>query len=224
MNVKRAPGATNAATAVTNTPLGVTNTPSGVTNTPSGVTNQERPAGATNVERAAGAKNAPQALPWLAFYVCSRCEKVIQARLEEQGIESYVPIHTVVRQWSDRKKKVEEPLIRCYIFARPTKKQYYEVLSTDGVVRCITFGGQPAYIPDNQIEMLRILVSGQMDIEVVQGPLSPGQKVKFVTGPMAGFSGELIEIASKRKVVLRLDHIEQSFLITADPKLLQVIT
>jgi transcription antitermination factor NusG len=161
--------------------------------------------------------------PWLAFYTRSRHEKTALVFLEEQGIEAYVPIHTVVRQWSDRKKKVQEPLIRCYLFARPTPLQYYQVLNTPGVVRCIYFEGRPAPIPEEQIRMLRVLVSGKVDVETSLEAFAPGQKVQFVTGPMAGFTGELLEIAGKRKVILRLDHVEQSFLVTADIKLLQVV-
>ena len=53
---------------------------------------------------------------WFAIYVKSRCEKKVNEQLEDIGVESFLPLITRVKQWSDRKKKVEEPLFRSYLF------------------------------------------------------------------------------------------------------------
>lgn len=121
------------------------------------------------------------------------------------------------------KKKVEEPLIRCYVFARPTPLQYNQVLKTPGVVRCIHFEGKPAPIPEYQIDVLRVLVSGKVEVEITTEALCPGQKIAFATGPMAGYTGELLEVAGKSKVIIRLDHVEQVFLINAHPNQLKIV-
>jgi len=161
---------------------------------------------------------------WLAFYTRSRAEKSIYTRLHGMGIDCCVPIHKVVRQWSDRRKQVEEPLILGYIFARPQGRQYFDVLNTPGVVRCVMYCGQPARIPHVQIEMLQRLVDENWEVEQSAGPFQPGEKVRFIRGPLLGITGELVEVAGKHKVILRLDHIEHSLLVTVHPAQLERVT
>ena len=61
---------------------------------------------------------------WFAVYVKSRCEKKVSQQLDDMGIESFLPLITRIKQWSDRKKKVEEPLFRSYIFVNITSSDY----------------------------------------------------------------------------------------------------
>ena len=78
-----------------------------------------------------------KALKWYALYTRSRFEKKAAERLTEQGIEAYVPLQRVMRQWSDRRKQVLEPAIRSYVFVRINHLHYYNVLNTPGL--CATF-------------------------------------------------------------------------------------
>lgn len=93
---------------------------------------------------------------WRVFYTFPRAEKKYEQRLSDSGIETYLPKHTVVRQWSDRKKKVVEPLFRNYIFARVDERDRLRALRTDGIVRCVSFQGQPAVVRDEEIEQIRL--------------------------------------------------------------------
>ncbi|MBO7287087.1 MAG: UpxY family transcription antiterminator, partial [Bacteroidales bacterium] len=88
---------------------------------------------------------------WFAVYVKSRSEKKVFKLLEDIGIESFLPLITRVKQWSDRKKKVEEPLFRSYLFVNIPLSDYYTVLNVNGVVKFITFEKKPVPVPDNQI-------------------------------------------------------------------------
>ena len=154
---------------------------------------------------------------WFAFYTQSRAEKATVQRLKEQGIEAYIPLHTVIRQWSDRKKKVEVPLINGYVFARPDPSQYFQVLNTQGIVRCVWFCGKPAPIPDAQIRIMQALIDEKTEVEASSETFLPGEQVQFTQGALTGVSGELIQISGKHKVILRIDHISHSLLVTADP-------
>ncbi|HDO06779.1 MAG TPA: hypothetical protein ENG85_03760, partial [Bacteroidetes bacterium] len=69
---------------------------------------------------------------WYALYVRSRTEKKVAVELEGADIDFYLPLEKRLRQWSDRKKWVEEPLFRSYIFVHITQKEYYKVLQTRG--------------------------------------------------------------------------------------------
>ena len=92
---------------------------------------------------------------WYAIYTKSRNEKKVALNLQEKGIEVYLPLLKTLKQWSDRKKWVEEPLFRSYLFVRILDKNYLEVLQTDGVVRFITFRQERVPVPDQQIEAVK---------------------------------------------------------------------
>src|SRR4030042_6761553 len=102
---------------------------------------------------------------WFAAYTRSRAEKAVARELEKQHINYYLPLYKTIRQWSDRKKKVEEPLIRSYIFVHITDKEYRKVLETSGVVNIVHFSGKPVSIPDWQIDNLKILMGAEVPLD-----------------------------------------------------------
>ena len=151
---------------------------------------------------------------WYAAYTKPRNEKKTLERLVTAGIEAYLPIQRRLKQWSDRKKMVEEPLFRSYIFVKITQKDYYNVLNPYGIVRYITFEGKAVPIPNNQIDMIKNLLEQDVEIEAVEESLKPGAKVEVKFGSLIGLTGELIEHKGKQKVVVRLEHISHSLLVT----------
>ena len=144
---------------------------------------------------------------WYAIYTRARTEKKVDRLLRDGGVESFLPMRKMLKQWSDRKKWVEEPLLRSYIFVHISEKEYFEVIRTMGVVRFITFSGVAAAIPDWQIESLKILIGGNSDFEMVRERLSPGDPVEVVSGPLAGFRGEMVEWKGKKAVMLKIESI-----------------
>jgi transcription antitermination factor NusG len=132
----------------------------------------------------------------------------------EAGIETFLPLQKRMKQWSDRKKIVEEPLLRSYIFVKVAEKQYRNVLETYGVVRYVTFEGKAVPIPEKQIDILKLLVGQQFEIESTEEPLEPGEQVVVTLGALAGIEGELVEHKGKSRMVVRLDHISHSLLVT----------
>jgi transcription antitermination factor NusG len=160
---------------------------------------------------------------WHALYTRSRNEKKVTERLISKGIEAYVPVQKVLHQWSDRKKWVEEPLIRSYVFVKILPEQYNEALNTPGAVRYIYFSGKAATIPDKQIEILKLISSNSIETSPVPNSITPGTPVKVISGPLAGLAGELIMIAGKKKVVVRIDHLEQALSFIISPAILEPI-
>ena len=61
-------------------------------------------------------------MPWFAIYTKPKNEKKVVEGLEKIGVEVYCPMITQVKQWSDRKKKVEMPLINSYVFVNIADK------------------------------------------------------------------------------------------------------
>jgi transcriptional antiterminator RfaH len=156
--------------------------------------------------------NQPYA--WYAVYTKSRTEKKLSDRLNEKGIEAYVPLRRTLKQWSDRKKFVTEPVISSYVFVKVSPGSYYEVLNTPGAVRYIWFGGKPAAIPERQIDSLKLLSSSGAEIECLPGNITPGTPVKVISGPLRGLEGEMLSHLGKNKVLVRIDHINQALLVS----------
>ncbi len=161
---------------------------------------------------------------WYAVYTRSRFEKRLMELLSAKGIEAYVPLHKVVRQWSDRKKVVEEPLIRSYCFVKVESPDYYEVLNTPGAVRYVWFSGRPATIPEKQIDILKSITSSMVETKSLPDTFRPGTRVRINGGPLMGLTGELVTIANKKKVILRLDQLQQVISFTISPLLIDVVS
>ena len=160
-------------------------------------------------------------VPWYALYSRPRHEKKLADLLNEKGIEAYVPVRKVLKQWSDRKKMVEEPLIRSYCFVRAKPKWYFEALNTHGAVRYVWFSGKPAPIPDRQINTLKILAGSDMNVEQVSCNLKEGEYIKITGGPLMGTIGEIKSVSGKNKVIIRIDHLSTGLSVTISPLLLE---
>ena len=94
-----------------------------------------------------------------------------------QQVEFYLPTVAKYKQWSDRKKKITEPLIRGYIFIYADEKERILSLEQNAVVRCLTERGRPAKIPDWQIENLKNMLKNEADFYITEG-LVPGTKLE----------------------------------------------
>ncbi len=161
---------------------------------------------------------------WYAIYVHSRAEKKVLSELLRKEIECFLPLHRKLRQWSDRKKWVEMPLISGYVFVRITRKHYDVVLQTDNVMQYVRFEGKAAIIRDQDIEILkRMLGQGDMDVEITREELLPGMLVEIVAGPMMGIRGELINFRGNNKVALRIPPLGFTVLVESPEVNLAVI-
>ena len=160
---------------------------------------------------------------WYAVYTKPRSEKKLAHRLNDKVIEAYLPMRRTLRQWSDRKKMVDELLITSYVFVNIFQENYFEVLNTPGAVKYIWFCGKPATIPVNQIQALKLILNQDLDIDCVSSGLPQGTVVKVISGPMKGLTGELLNHAGKHKVMIRLDHLDKALLLTISPHLLEEV-
>lgn len=146
---------------------------------------------------------------WYALYTRSRYEKKVDILLKQKGIEAYLPLRKVLRQWSDRKKWIEEPLFRCYVFVHVNEKERICALETPGVVRMVSFQGKPAIVRDEEIEDIRRILKEIPDVESCS-PLTVGQWVKVIRGPLSGLVGRLEEFRGGQRLVIGIDSIGQA--------------
>ena len=164
----------------------------------------------------------PQSPPWYAVYTRSRSEKRLMEVLTARGIEAYVPVRKVMKQWSDRKKVIEEPLIRSYCFVKVDPPQYQDVLRAPGAVRYVWFSGKPASIPEWQIQTLKAITRSDFEVECLPDTFQPGIQVRVTTGPLKDLHGELVDISRKKRVIVRIDHLNQVIKLSISPMLLEI--
>ncbi len=164
----------------------------------------------------------PDTPRWFALYTRARFERRVERELQEKGLESYLPLHTVIRQWSDRKKKMQAPLFSCYVFVRLPLKQRMRAVAMDGVVRMVGFNGMPSPIPDSEIESIRRILDNDIPFEPV--PYLPiGQRVEVMYGPFAGLRGRLIQYRGRKRLVVGIEQIKQSISVEIRPEALRVV-
>lgn len=151
---------------------------------------------------------------WHVVYTKSKWEKKIDALLTQKGIESWCPLQKKERQWSDRKKIIEEPLFKSYVFVRISKEEASHVLNTIGVVNFLYFEKKPAIIRDNEIEIIKkYLGESYTNIEIVDmSNIKPETKVAVNQGLFMGQRGAVIK-SGKKSVYVRLESINMMMIV-----------
>jgi transcription antitermination factor NusG len=159
---------------------------------------------------------------WHAVYANTRHEKVVARQLEERGIETFLPLYRSWHRWKDRRKLVELALFPSYVFVKIAIQEKLRVLQVSGVVHLVSFNGQLAELPEQEINALR----NGLENDVYAEPhpyLCIGRKVRVVHGPMAGTEGILVRKKDKCRVVLSIDVLMRSVAVEVDGSDLQPI-
>jgi transcription antitermination factor NusG len=160
---------------------------------------------------------------WYAVYVKSRAEKKIAIELEYEGISHYLPLVKRLKQWSDRKKWIEEPLFRSYIFVNIEQKDYFKVLQVSGTVKYISFEGQAVQVPEVQINAIKYYLEENDPENLDESKWQKGIKVEVLVGSMAGLLGELIEVRGKKTVKVEIEAIGSKLLIHVPKSKLKIL-
>ena len=158
---------------------------------------------------------------WLAVYTKPRWEKKVHARLQAKGIVSDCPLNVVHRQWSDRIKKVEEPLFKSYVFVQVLPAAQTEVRLTEGVINFVYWNGKPAIIHPQEIDTIRRFLNEYDDVEALP-VLAPGQRVQIQSGLMMGATA-VVEKIDNRWVEVSIDSIGYRLRAKIDSRRLQRI-
>lgn len=157
---------------------------------------------------------------WFAIYSAFKKEKFAKNLLEKKGIETYLPLQKVVRKYKSKVKKLEIPLINCYLFVRITKQDYVKVLETDYISRFIKIGKDLIAIPDAEIEIMQRVLGENVKVEVEQSQFYQGDDVVITQGNLMGLTGKLVKFQGKEKVIVQLNTIGYSLQIEMDKSLL----
>ena len=160
---------------------------------------------------------------WYAAYTNAKAEKKVASELVKQGIDHYLPLQLTIRQWSDRKKKVEIPLISSYIFVHITPKEHLPVLQVPGVVKIVHFCGKPVPIPEWQIRNLKILLGSDVPITSEFRDFEKGEDVQITQGPLKGLRGKIQHVKGQHKLVIGISALDYNLTIDIDPHFVESV-
>jgi transcription antitermination factor NusG len=158
---------------------------------------------------------------WYPVYTNPRAEKKAYEALMSKGINVYLPLHRQLKQWSDRRKWVEEPFLKSYLFVNIAEQEQAEVLMTKGISRFLYFSGKPAVMPDKQIHELKLLMASPYELEVTEEDLQPGEKIIIRAGALKGMTGEVVSHRSQKQLILRLESIGYSIIVNVAASLIE---
>jgi transcription antitermination factor NusG len=140
---------------------------------------------------------------WFAVYTKSRYEKKVAEKLTEKGMSVYCPTQTVLRQWTDRKKKVTVPVFRSYVFVQyQNEQERLAILQTVGVVNFVRYLGKVAIIREQEIEAIRQLLGEFGEVKVAE--LGIGDEVQITGGSLKGQTG-VVRSTDGKKVYLLIE-------------------
>ena len=149
-------------------------------------------------------------MPWYVLYTKPRQEKKIADGLIALGIDAYCPLVTTIKQWSDRKKKVEVPLIASYVFVNIEAHKRDAVFEVSGIVRYLFWLGKPAVVRSIEIETLRSSLDGVIDSFEIEA-IKKDAHIILDKGPFKGFEG-IVKHLNKNSIQLLL--VDLGFLVT----------
>jgi transcription antitermination factor NusG len=152
---------------------------------------------------------------WFATTVRPQHEATVVRWFKERGLDGFSPTYPVTKQWSDRKKTLRQPLFSGYVFCRFASSDCSTVLNTPGVRSIISFGGQPAVVPDREIEQISAMIdSGR--------PLQPwpyldrGKKIRIERGPLKGIEGLIVGPEDDCRIVVSVTFLKRSVSVSVD--------
>lgn len=152
---------------------------------------------------------------WYAAHTSANHEKRVAVQLGQRSVEHFLPLYDSVRRWKDRRMKLQLPLFPGYVFVRLALPDRLKALQVPGVARLVGFNGQPAVLPDREIEALRTSLAAQLRAEP-HPYLTVGRRVRIKRGAFEGVEGILIRRKNALRVVLSIDLIKRSASVEVD--------
>jgi transcription antitermination factor NusG len=153
--------------------------------------------------------SSPLQTSWYVLYTLPQFEKKIRHDMFALKYECYLPIRSLFKRWSDRIKRIEEPLFRNYIFARSSAQSRFNLLQLNGVLRFVSFDGQPVVLPEQEIEKIKLIESSFDDIDN-ESYYTVGDNVRVVNGVFMGMEGMLIRKLNGSRLLIKFPLLKQA--------------
>jgi transcription antitermination factor NusG len=161
---------------------------------------------------------------WYACYTRAHHEKKVHRLLPGQGVESFLPLVTQSRRWTDRTKEISVALFPSYVFARFSMSQLHQVLAVPGVAAVVRRDGRPIEISEEEVLNVRrfaeSLSQKRLEPQLVRMP-EKGARVRIVEGPFAGVAGVVCDHRNRSRVLVGLTAIGLAVQVEVDAGLVE---
>lgn len=134
---------------------------------------------------------------WYVVYTKAKCEKKVAALIALNKIEAFCPLIKAQKQWSDRKKTIEEPLFSSYVFVYVTPKEHGFIKQMTGVVNFVHWLNRPAIVKEEEIQSIKSFIQDYKRISLEKATVNMNEVVKIIEGPFMNKEGNVVEIKHK---------------------------
>lgn len=141
-------------------------------------------------------------MKWFVLYTRSNFELKVSRSLKDMGFETYCPMYRQIKKYSDRKKIVEKPILRSYVFVKIDDKDRDQVFDIMGVIRYVFWLGKPAIVREQEIELMKNALRGVFT-NILVSNLNIGNTYDIPEGPFKGHQGKVVNF-SKNRIKLKL--------------------
>lgn len=141
---------------------------------------------------------------WYAIYTRHQHEKMVAQILTSKGFNTFLPLYATTHKWKDRTKALSLPLFPCYVFLKGDIERRLQIVTTPGIFGLVSSGGQPAAIPNVEIEAIQRVIESGTRVEA-HPFLKCGNRVRVKCGPLAGIEGILVRKKSVSRLVLTVE-------------------
>jgi transcription antitermination factor NusG len=141
---------------------------------------------------------------WYALHTRHQHEKMVQDVLTGKGFHVFLPLHSEVRAWKDRRKKISLPLFPCYVFIKGGLERRHQIITTPGIHGVVSYGGQPAAISPSEIEGIARMVASGVNLQP-HPFLKSGDWVRIKTGTLEGIQGIFVRSKNVSRLVLTVE-------------------
>lgn len=133
---------------------------------------------------------------WYVVYTKPKWEKKVAEKLNEIGIECYCPLIIQIKQWTDRKKKVEVPLFNSYVFVQLENTDRNSVFQISGVIRYLFWLGKPAIVRDEEINIIKASLAAPNLSDISVTSIQVGDRIKLESGAFSNQDAIVQEISN----------------------------
>lgn len=149
----------------------------------------------------------------------------VSGYLQRRGYEVFLPVQKILRQWSDRKKRVTTPLFRSYIFVHDTESRIQDILQVPGIAWNVRYNNKPAVLREREIETIKRFLATGLLVETSMDPkFQAGDDAEVVDGPLKGVRGKIIDSPDGDKFSVTLEVLGNSMIVRLDARMLARIT
>jgi transcriptional antiterminator RfaH len=139
---------------------------------------------------------------WYVVYTKPKWEKKVAEKLNEIGITAYCPLVEKIKQWSDRKKRINSPLFNSYIFVQIQENERNKIFGVLGVVRYLFWLGKPAIVKNFEIENIKRWLSTSLDYDFFVEEFKTGDKIILKSGLFASQSAIVEEVKQNQYIMI----------------------